>query len=159
MEKENLRKKIRNSGKLAVIVLTIYMLLPLYTFVKNFGAGFSEGYNSAESASFSLSGLIAGLLIVIVIGAGIAAMAISCSLMWRMTRDDSPFTEANGRKIFTAGIMFIAAEPLYFISMYLTHGSVPDIYGLSLAAGLTLCCISAVFRYGALLRQESDETL
>lgn len=159
MEKENLRKKIRNSGKLAVTVLIVYMLLPLYTFVKNFGAGFTEGYQSAESVSFSLSGLIAGLLMIIVIGAGIAAVVISCSLLWQMTRDESPFTEANGRKILTAGIMFIASEPLYFISMYLTHGSVPEIYGLSLAAGLTLCCISGVFRYGALLQQESDETL
>ncbi|MCI7767971.1 MAG: hypothetical protein MSJ26_08360 [Oscillospiraceae bacterium] len=159
MEKEKLIKKIRNSGKLALTVLMVYMLLPLYTFVKGFGAGFSEGYSSAESASFSVSGLIAALLMVIVLGAGIAAVAISFSLLWQMTRDESPFTEANGRKIFTAGIMFIAAEPLYFISMYLTHGTAPDIYGLSLAAGLTLCCISAVFRYGALLQQESDETL
>lgn len=157
MENEKFRKKIRRMSGIASAALIIYMVLPLITFAVNFSRGFNEGYN--EEAKAGIADMISGLLIIAVFVIGITAIVSVLRLLLSMRRDESPFTEENGIRIRRTGIMLMLIEPMCFLSDFIMNGSEAETYGLTFASGLILYCVSLVFRYGAYLQQESDETL
>lgn len=157
MENERFKKRIRRAAGISLGILAVYLLLPLYLCGKNFYMGFLDGYHSAEGVGESSVWSMLVLLVAVV--AIILAIVNSIRLLLGMWRGETPFQPANGKRIRRIGIMLMLTEPLLLLEGILSGGSLPEIYGISFAAGLIMYNISLLFDYGAHLQQESDETL
>lgn len=157
MENEKFKKKIRRVAGISAVILSLYVLLPIYVCGRNFLAGFADGYNAAGTGgSDSLLELIFLLAAVI---AGICAMINSLRLLLKIRREETPFTAMNARRIRRIGIMLMLLEPLMLSAKLVSEGELSEIYGITFCAGLILFNVSLLFGYGAHLQQESDETL
>lgn len=153
---------------IASVVLVLYLILPVVTAVisavSGFIEGFKEGYSDPSSVSEAMpQGFIMGTLYIVFALAFIAiiiiAVAYCLKLLMSIRRDESPFTEKNGKLIRTIGISFMLIEPVQIILELLKSGIFSIGSGITFSAGIVMYCISLVFRYGCELQQESDETI
>lgn len=156
MENERFKEKIRRVAGISIVILAIYLLMPLFLGIKNFCAGFLDGYHSAAHEQVSLPSF---LLLLLQAAACIGAVWNAIKLLLDMRKGETPFTGQNGRRIRRIGILLMILEPLLLLQALLSGGELPEIYGISFAAGLILYNIALLFAYGSHLQQESDETL
>lgn len=91
--------------------------------------------------------------------AGICALINSLQLLFGIRKNETPFTDKNGKKIRRISIMLMLLEPLVLLSQWVCGKPFPEISGTIFCAGLILFNVSLLFSYGAHLQQESDETL
>lgn len=164
------KEKIRRMSGIASVVLILYLILPVtatvIAAVSGFIEGFKEGYSGEITGTDSSSmpeGFLAGTLYILFVTAFIAIIIISVlyclKLLLSIRRDESPFTEKNGKLIRTIGIAFMLMEPVQIILDLLKSGVFTIGSGITFSAGIVMYCISLVFRYGCELQQESDETI
>lgn len=157
MENEKFKKRIRRVAGISLGIIAAYLLIPLYICGKNLYLGFMDGYHSAERGGgttvFHTVILLAAAVAVVL------AIVNAFRLLLGMRRGETPFHVANGRRIRQMGVMLMLLEPLLLLAGLLSGGKLPEIYGISFAAGLILYNVSLLFEYGAHLQQESDETL
>lgn len=157
MENEKFKIKIRRVARISALFLSLYILLPLYVCARDFLAGFVDGYHSAENAiENSIFGLLFQIAAVI---AGGCAIINSLRLLFAIQKQETPFTNQNGKRIRRIGIMLMVLEPLMLLSKLVSGMDLPGIYGITFCAGLLILNVSLLFDYGAHLQQESDETL
>lgn len=157
MENEKFKVKIRRVAKISTLFLSLYILLPLYVCVKDFFAGFIDGYHSTEN---TMEDSILGLLFQIAaVVAGICAIVNSLRLLFAIQKQETAFTNKNGKRIRRIGVMLMVLEPLMLLSKLVSGMELPEIYGITFCAGLLIFNVSLLFDYGAHLQQESDETL
>ena len=153
MENERFKERIRRVARVSAVILSIYLLFPLYICGRNFCEGFMDGYHSAESTARVLTFGFLFLLAAVV--AAITAIVNSLWLLFGMKKGETPFHADNGKRMRRIGVMLMLIEPL----LILYRGELSGIYGISFAAGLIMYNVSLLFDYGAHLQQESDETL
>lgn len=170
MKKLTSKEKIRRMSGIASVVLILYLILPVVTTViaavSGFIEGFKEGYSEEETGTVSSAAPESVLAKMFYIALAIAFIAIiiisilySLKLLMSIRRDESPFTEKNGKLIRTIGIAFMLIEPVQIVLEFLKSGIFTIGSGITFSAGIVMYCISLVFRYGCELQQESDETI
>lgn len=170
MRKLTSKEKIRRMSGIASAVLMLYLILPFVTYAAAAVSGFIEGFSDALSGTEANAasdtvpdGFLAGTLYLILAALFVTVMIIavvSClQLLMSIRKDESPFTERNGRKIRTIGIAFMLLEPVQIALTLVQSGEFSVGSGIMFSAGIVMYCISLVFRYGCELQQESDETL
>lgn len=167
MKKLTSKEKIRRASKIASAVLILYLIAPFVTLVIAAVTGFMEGWNAAASGAEPsdtmpkgfLMGTVYIILVVILLTTIIIAIVSSLQLLMSIRKDESPFTENNGKKIRTIGISLMLIEPVDIILTLVQSGSLSVGSGITFSAGIVMYCISLVFRYGCELQQESDETI
>lgn len=168
MKKLTSKEKIRRASKIASAVLILYLIAPFVTSVIAAVTGFMEGWNEAASGSEPssdtmpegfLMGTVYIILVVILLTTIIIAIVSSLQLLMSIRKDESPFTENNGKKIRTIGISLMLIEPVDIILTLVQSSSLSVGSGITFSAGIVMYCISLVFRYGCELQQESDETI
>lgn len=157
MDNETFKKKIRYAAGISSLLLSVYILVPLYICGKNFLAGFVDGFNSAETTE--PPSILEFLITLAIVAAGICAIVNSLRLLLGIRKNETPFTDKNGKKIRQIGIMLMLLEPLMLLSQWISGEPFYEISGITFCAGLILINVSLLFRYGAHLQQESDETL
>lgn len=157
MENEVFKKKIRCAAGISSLILSIYILVPLYICGKNFLAGFVDGFNSTETTGNA--SILEGIIVLAIAIAGICVIVNSVRLLLGIRKNETPFTDKNGKRIRQIGIMLMLLEPLMLLSQWISGEPFFEISGITFCAGLILVNVSLLFRYGAHLQQESDETL
>ena len=96
---------------------------------------------------------------IVTYGLSAVIMLLAAMLFFRVAKDSMPFTAKNVRTVRIIGILFLlnAVIPTVVIGGMITPFSVTN-YS-SLIEGLLFLFIAHIIRYGAMLQQESDETL
>ena len=96
---------------------------------------------------------------IVTYGLSAVIMLLAAMLFFRVAKDSMPFTDKNVRTVRIIGILFLlnAVIPTVVIGGMITPFSVTN-YS-SLIEGLLFLFIAHIIRYGAMLQQESDETL
>lgn len=155
MENERFKEKIRRVAGISIVILILYLLLPLSIGIRDFCAGFMDGYHSAEGEGESWL----SVFLLLAVAAGIGAVLNAVRLLLDMRKGETPFTGQNGRRIRRTGILLMVIEPLLLLKGLLSGGELPEVYGISFAAGLIMYNVALLFEYGSHLQQESDETL
>ncbi|MBQ7990521.1 MAG: DUF2975 domain-containing protein [Oscillospiraceae bacterium] len=107
---------------------------------------------------YGLSRVFVGSLISAVV------MALAAWLFYRISKDGEPFSIRNMRLVNVIGglvlansILSVAVADIISGSYMLVHGAAID--PNAFAVGLLFLCTGHIIRYGAMLQQESDETL
>ncbi len=160
MKKLTSKEIVRRMSLIATVVLALYLLSPLYDFVR----GFIIGWNSVDVAS-SGAGVVAGIQSLLILVLAVILIVNAFRLLGSLRKDETPFTEANGRYIRNISFVLIAIEPITILCNIISNALAENISvvmsfgGMMLAAGFVMYCISLAFRYGCELQQESDETL
>lgn len=92
-------------------------------------------------------------LVLSVVGTFISAV----KTMSYLSKGRTPFTKKTANRVRDLGIYFIIMEIACEALVFIGSGKIePDLFWL---AGLILYSFSLIFRYGAKLQRESDETL
>lgn len=170
-----IREKVKKASKrLAILMLAVVLLLVItvvfmgYVFA-NIDAEYVAGRLLWQSewdlsmARFFTYGVILPLF-------GLAAAYLAFRIFWDIFRlDKSPFAEENAKRIGLIGKLFIACA---FLSWFAGSLAVKMIWGERvsfpflihfefgyLLAGILICGLSTIFRFGSQLQRESDETL
>ncbi|MCD8355502.1 MAG: DUF2975 domain-containing protein [Clostridia bacterium] len=132
----------------------------------NFEIDFSRNVLNAAAEESPKLTYAAGYLVTVLI------CALSCGILWNarnifrsIDREDTPFTQENAKAIHRIGWLLIAIS---LVKTWLW----PFLCGIagigtfcmsvdvnSLVFGAVVICLSHVFAYGAVLQQESDETI
>ncbi len=160
-----MKEKCKRVCTISAVVLIIYIFVPAIFMTLAMVTGFVDGWNdaAAEGPSDTPFWLLTLILIVSVgvIVVHVAPVVTAIKLLLGIRKNDSPFTQLNGKRIGAIGIYFMIREPLMFLYMGLGNGEwdFSQFTGFYFSAGLVLYCISLIFRYGCELQQESDETL
>ena len=160
MEITKLTSKIRNISRISVIGVIAYIVYYIYTYFPDAKAGFIDGWNETEEAFPDKSDLQAVLYVLaafVLLTALIIIIVAALQLLFRMSGGASPFTEKVSRSLKNMGVALIVFEIALDIMKYIDEGAVS--IGTIWLAGLILYAFSLVFRYGAVLQKESDETL
>ena len=94
---------------------------------------------------------------------GAVIMAVAALLFARIAKDGMPFTQKNFRSVRTIGILFLVNAVIPSVSAAGIIGTFKGVGGLvnpsALMEGMLFLFIAHIIRYGAMLQQESDETL
>ncbi len=94
---------------------------------------------------------------------GAVIMAVAALLFARIAKDGMPFTQKNFRSVRTIGILFLVNAVIPSVSAAGIIGTFKGVGGLvnpsALMVGMLFLFIAHIIRYGAMLQQESDETL
>ena len=155
MDKEKLTKKIKKLSKFTYGAMVIYFLLNCCDIwpdgVKRHNIDMDIKDMSALKAVFAIAALF--FLVVSVVGMFISAM----KTMSYLSKGRTPFTKKTANRVRDLGIYFIVMEISCAALVFIGTGKIElDLFWL---AGLVLYAFSVVFRYGAKLQKESDETL
>ena len=92
-----------------------------------------------------------------------AVMAISARIFFRIAKDGLPFTQRNARAVHIIALILLADAVIPAVAAgcitgtFLGTGGIVSPYAL--ITGLLFLFIAHIIRYGAMLQQESDETL
>ena len=94
---------------------------------------------------------------------GAAIMAAAAVMFFRIAKDGIPFTAKNVRTVRIIGILFLVNAVIPSVTAAGFIGTANGVGGIvnpsALAEGLLFLFIAHIIRYGAMLQQESDETL
>ncbi|MBR3420414.1 MAG: DUF2975 domain-containing protein [Oscillospiraceae bacterium] len=95
-------------------------------------------------------------------------MGMGAVMFFRISKEDSPFRDRNVRTVHIIGVLFLVTAfvpaPAAFVISTLTGAGPSAIEALLInlptaAIGLLMLFIGQILHYGAMLQQESDETL
>ena len=160
MEITKLTSKIRNISRISVIGVIAYIVYYIYTYFPDAKAGFIDGWNDTEGTlpdKSDLQSILYVLAAFVLLTALIITIVAALQLLFRMSGGESPFTEKVSRSLKNMGVALIVFEIALDLMKYIDTGSIG--IGTMWLAGLVLYAFSLVFRYGAVLQKESDETL
>ena len=165
MKKELLMAKLRKGSLVIAVICAIAVICDLY------GAGWaaficlSEGSGMHSSTQFQAVEICTAFLI-------IAGTVLAAGLMFfRIAKNGIPFTKQNVRTLRIIGILFLLRSILPRLTGMLISGydafriSYPNLSAFDITdaypiiEGLLFLFIAYFVRYGAMLQQESDETL
>ncbi len=94
---------------------------------------------------------------------GAVIMAVAALLFARIAKDGMPFTQKYFRSVRTIGILFLVNAVIPSVSAAGIIGTFKGVGGLvnpsALMEGMLFLFLAHIIRYGAMLQQESDETL
>ncbi len=95
----------------------------------------------------------------ITIGINLVIMTLAARMFLKISKDGMPFSAGNTWSVRIIGILFLvnAAIPSVVTGATITSFSIPNY--TALIEGLLFLFITHIIRYGAMLQQESDETL
>lgn len=99
---------------------------------------------------------------VLVLGMGAAVAGILSRIMESVASEPSPFTLKNAGLLKAIALMFLpASAALFVLELLAGRGPAEAVFVLfgALLVSLVMYCLTIVFRYGAALQKESDETL
>lgn len=99
---------------------------------------------------------------VLVLGMGAAVAGILSRIMESVASEPSPFTLKNAGLMKAIALMFLpASAALFVLELLAGRGPAEAVFVLfgALLVSLVMYCLTIVFRYGAALQKESDETL
>ncbi len=157
MKKEQVIKKLKKgSGIITVLCLAavVFDLCLLIAHGKNIAA-YGSGWEQPMLYSKYRECITFGINSVI--------MLIAAVLFFRIAKNGMPFTAGNIRLVRIIGVLFLlnAAIPSVAAAGISNgdFGYASIINPLALVEGLLFLFISYIIRYGAMLQQESDETL
>lgn len=159
MKKLTSKESIRRMSIVATVIMALFMISPVVDFVR----GFIAGWNAEVPASASNTVALIQSLVMLALAAVLVFTAFR--LLASLRKDETPFTEANGKRIRNMSFVLIAIEPVTILCNIISAALdksvivVTSFGGMLMAAGFVMYCISFVFRYGCKLQQESDETL
>lgn len=92
-----------------------------------------------------------------------AIMTAAAVMFFRIAKDGIPFTAKNVRTVRIIGILFLVNAVIPSVTAAGFIGTANGVGGIvnpsALAEGLLFLFIAHIIRYGAMLQQESDETL
>lgn len=169
MENEKYLKKIRTACTAAIPILLAFLVLPVIGAVTSAVYGFIEGWNEAASETPSNTPeltVVGGIkMIFSMISAAVLIVAVVCmvisviQLFIRLRKSESPFTELSSKKVRNVGIFLMLIDPAYTLFFLLAFDELQITLGLHFSAGILIYCFSLIFKYGAYLQQQSDETL
>ena len=93
----------------------------------------------------------------------VVIMVIAAFMFFRISKDGIPFTAKNVRSVRIIGILFLLNAVIPSVTAAGFIGTAKGVGGLvnpsALVEGLLFLFIAHIIRYGAMLQQESDETL
>lgn len=175
--KQQTNASIRRSGKIALVIAILILLGQIISFLYKVTFTLRQP-DTLEDQSFLgylnyiRYGTVPDLIVRIVLTLG--TMLPLILLLRDISRKGLPFTIQNGTRMFIAGIMqgLLALLPVlfHFVQM-IRYGDASDTSSLAyliqpnvlnylnLSFCFLLLFLAGLFRYGAALQQESDETL
>ncbi len=159
MKKLTSKENIRRMSLVATVIVALFMISPVVSFVR----GFISGWNSEVPVSAANTVSLVHSFVMLALAAVLIFTAFM--LLGSLRKEETPFTEKNGRRIRNISFVLIAVEPVTILSNIISAALdksvivVTSFGGMLLASGFVMYCISLVFRYGCELQQESDETL
>jgi len=168
MENEKYLKKIRTACTAAIPILLVFLVLPVIGAVTSAISGFIEGWNEASETPSNTPELtvVGGIkMIFSMISAAVLIVAVVCmvisviQLFIQLRKSESPFTELSSKKVRNVGIFLMLIDPAYTLFFLLAFDELQVTLGLHFSAGILIYCFSLIFKYGAYLQQQSDETL
>ncbi|MBR1432732.1 AbgT family transporter [Ruminococcus sp.] len=155
MDKEKLTKKIKKLSRFTFYAMIFYCILNCCDIwpdnVKRHNVDMDINDMPLWKGILSIAAIF--FLVVGVVGAFISAM----KTMSYLSKGRTPFTKKIANRVRDLGIYFIVMEIACNALVFIGSGKIePELFWL---AGLVLYAFSVVFRYGAKLQKESDETL
>lgn len=142
----------------AIIVLTLGM--GVGSLVSDGVADFLESW--VDWLGAGSSEWIAILEFVLILALGLVTVHIIKVLMVTIQSDYTPFTKENEALLRNVCFTYLGAAVVLPVIDYIANGSVSSAVFLMLGTlliSVVMYCLSLVFRYGAVLQKESDETL
>ena len=164
MDQKAFQKKARAFFAAAAVLALALLLYYAYQAYHFFRCLTPDYWSSLAVMWGSLTNVLLTALVLVII-------VLAFRMLWCITRDMTPFSHANVRRLRVIGWLLLAFEPLQqllswiAVRMYnntadgvrtVTHTSLG---GVLLSVGLAVLCISVVFAYGCELQRQSDETL
>ena len=150
---EKLKSGSPGIGVLCLIVSAVNLMIILANSVRS-GLFTMQGF-TIERYSAIRQLISSGFLTVI--------MLLAALMFFRIAKDGMPFTAKNSRTVRTIGILFLVNAVIPSVSAAGIIGTFKGVGGLvnpsALIEGLLFLFIAHIIRYGAMLQQESDETL
>ncbi len=160
MKKLTSKETIRRMSLVATFIMAIYLLSPIVDFVR----GFIIGWNAVDTVATG-SSVVMVVQSFVMLALAVMLIFTAFRLLGSLRKEETPFTEVNGKRIRNMSFVLIAIEPVTILFNIISNALNKEVFvvqsfgGMMLAAGFVMYCISLVFRYGCELQQESDETL
>ena len=150
---EKLKSGSVGIGVLCIIVALFNLMIILANSVR--GGLFTSNVFTVERYAAIRQLISSGILTVI--------MILAALMFFRIFKDGIPFTAKNFRTVRIIGILFLVNAVIPSVSAAGLLGTFSGIGGIvnpsALVEGLLFLFIAHMVRYGAMLQQESDETL
>ncbi len=152
MSKEQIIKKLKKGSKWIFIICILAVLFNLACGFRIFG----HVRSITDPDPVTTYTIIREF---ITLGINIVIMTMAAWMFLKITKDGIPFAAGNIWIVRIIGILFLvnAVIPSVVIGAVITPFSVPNYSAL--LEGLLFLFIAHIIRYGAMLQQESDETL
>lgn len=152
MSKDQIIQKLKKGSKWIVVICILAILFNLACIFRMFG----HVRNIADPDPVMTYVLIREF---ITLGINIVIMALAAWMFLRISKEGMPFSAGNIRIVRIIGILFLvnAVIPSVVTGAVITPFSIPNY--TALIEGLLFLFIAHIIRYGAMLQQESDETL
>ncbi len=160
MKKLTSKETIRRMSLVATFIMAIYLLSPIVDFVR----GVITGWNAADTVATG-SSVVMVVQTFVMLALAVVLIFTAFRLLGSLRKEETPFTEVNGKRIRNMSFVLIVIEPVTILFNIISNALNKEVFvvqsfgGMMLAAGFVMYCISLVFRYGCELQQESDETL
>ena len=160
MNKEQIMAKLKKGSMLTAVICAVSSLADLVSATYIFRCGFSE---MQPGTRYQVAEICTALLFIAAI---VAAAAL---LFYRIAKNGIPFTQQNARTVCIIGILFLLRSILPPAAGWLASDTETFRYSVRLLnygncirpifEGLLCLLIAYIMHYGAMLQQESDETL
>ena len=152
MSKEQIIEKLKKGSRWIGIVCVLAVLFNLLVI----GWGF---YRHSHAVNVDAVTRYVFFREFVTYGLSAVIMLLAALLFFRVAKSGIPFTAQNVRTVRIIGILFLlnAVVPTVLVSGVISPFSVQN-YS-SLLEGLLFLFVAHYIRYGAMLQQESDETL
>ena len=152
MSKEQIIEKLKKGSRWIGIVCVLAVLFNLLVI----GWGF---YRDSDAVNVDAVTRYIFFREFVTYGLSAVIMLLAALLFFRVAKSGIPFTAQNVRTVRIIGILFLlnAVVPTVLVSGVISPFSVQN-YS-SLLEGLLFLFVAHYIRYGAMLQQESDETL
>ena len=152
MSKEQIIEKLKKGSRWIGIVCVLAVLFNLLVI----GWGF---YRNSDAVNVDAVTRYIFFREFVTYGLSAVIMLLAALLFFRVAKSGIPFTAQNVRTVRIIGILFLlnAVVPTVLVSGVISPFSVQN-YS-SLLEGLLFLFVAHYIRYGAMLQQESDETL
>lgn len=103
-------------------------------------------------------------MLTILVGLSAAMTVMLMNIARSISREYSPFTAKNVNRLEVVSLLYLAspvamAPLIYYVAGGIDAGTVIGLTLGSILIAAVFYCIALVFRYGAYLQKESDETL
>lgn len=157
MTKNKVIGQIRSGSRMITVICLIASLFNLLMTAAPF-IGVVE-YGSDPASRSSMLRNVSGSAISVII------MLCAAAVFWRISRSGAPFERVNVRLVRIIGVLLVADAVLPTLAMLLVNSGMGSAFLMAplvspaMLEGVLFLFIAQIMHYGALLQQESDETL